>query len=114
MELPNADQAFVERQKITGYLLNADHRDGRHKARFLTEFGFRLEEWSVLAEALRIHGQKNAVGSMKQTGFGSRYEVDGPLETPTGQRPRIRTVWQIDRGVEAPRLITAYPLEKMI
>jgi hypothetical protein len=66
----------------------------------------------MLAQALREHGRKHVVTSVRKTGFGTRYEIDGPIETPTGQRPRIRTVWQMDIGEEAPRLITAYPLEK--
>ncbi len=45
------------------------------------------------------------------TGFGPRYEVDGELNAPDGRRPRLRTVWQLDRGQIAPRLITAYPVE---
>ena len=113
MQLPNAREAYVEREKITGYLLNYAHRYGTHKARFLAEFGFRIESWLVLAKALREHGQTHMVASVKQTKFGSRYEVDGEIETPTGQRPRIRTVWQIDVGQGSPRLITAYPLEKL-
>ena len=112
MELPNADKAYVEREKITEYLLNTEHRYGVHKARFFDEFGFRPEAWPVLAQALREHGKKQAVSNIRNTGFGTRYEIDGPLETPTGQRPRIRTVWQMDIGEDAPRLITAYPLEK--
>jgi hypothetical protein len=43
--------------------------------------------------------------------FGPRYEVDGELTAPDGRRPRIRSVWQVDEGEIAPRLITAYPLE---
>jgi hypothetical protein len=112
MQLPNADRAYVEREKITGYLLDANHRYGAHKARFLTEFGFHIGAWPVLAEALREHGLLHAVASTVSTPFGPRYEVDGPLRTPTGLRPRIRTVWQVDVGENAPRLITAYPLEK--
>ena len=44
-------------------------------------------------------------------GFGPRYEVEGILITPDGRRPRLRSVWQVDEGQLAPRLITAYPLE---
>ena len=48
---------------------------------------------------------------MKQTGFGTRYEVEGDLTAPDRRRPRVRTIRQMDEGNEAPRLITAYPLE---
>ena len=34
MRLPNTAQAFVEREKITEYLLNAAHRYGSSKAEF--------------------------------------------------------------------------------
>ena len=42
--------------------------------------------------------------------FGPRYEVEGTMAAPDGRRPRVRTVWQMDKGQIAPRLITAYPL----
>jgi hypothetical protein len=66
-----------------------------------------------LAAALRPHGQQHAVSKEKQTGFGPRYEVEGELAAPDGRRPRVRTVWQMDEGQIAPRLITAYPLEAL-
>jgi hypothetical protein len=109
--LPNAAAAIVAREKIVGYLLNATHRFGASKARFFARFGFSIDEWQTLAVALLRHGQNNGVVRVQQTGFGPRFEVDGPLEAPDGRRPRIRTVWQFDVGSAAPRLITARPLE---
>lgn len=111
MKLPNAERAVVEREKITDYLLNATHRSGVSKARFFAAFGFRAEAWEILSEALREHGQNHEVTRIKETGFGPRYEVEGELIAPDGRRPRVRTVWQLDEGEIAPRLITAYPLE---
>lgn len=111
MKLPNAQLAIVEREKVTGYLLNAEHRYGASKARFFSEFGFDSSVWEVLAQALLEHGQRHAVSKMRETPFGPRYEVDGELTAPNGRTPRLRTVWQLDYGEVAPRLITAYPLE---
>lgn len=102
---------MVEREKITEYLLNEAHRYGASKARFFEAFGFRLGNWEALAHALHEHGQRHEVSMRTATGFGPRYEVDGELNTPDGRTPRVRTVWQLDRGEVAPRLITAYPLE---
>ena len=110
MKLPNADIALVEREKIAGYLLNPSHRYGESKARFFTGFGFYVEGWETMAVALREHGQRHEVARVKETPFGPRYEVEGELLAPDGRRPRIRTVWQVDDGEIAPRLITAYPL----
>lgn len=111
MKLPTAPLAVVERDKIVDYLLNPVHRYGASKARFFAAFGFQADAWERLAEALRDHGQRHEVSQVKETGFGPRYAVDGELQTPSGQQPRIRTVWQLDHGATALRLITAYPLE---
>jgi hypothetical protein len=111
MKLPRADTALVEREKIVDYLLNAAHRYGASKARFFCEFGFRVEQWEHLAEALREHARAHDVVRERETGFGPRYVVEGELRTPGGRCPRVRTVWQFDKGAVAPRLISAYPLE---
>src|SRR5208282_3734595 len=98
MKMPNADQAVVEREKIVDYLLNPGHRYGASKARFFAGFGFRLEEWERLADALREHGRIHGVVRTHETGFGPRYAVEGELNTPSGRRPRVRTIWQLDEG----------------
>jgi hypothetical protein len=111
-ELPNASTLTVEREKITGYLLNAAHRYGASKARFFARFGFSLDSWEVLAVALEEHGRQYEVIKVTETVFGIRYEGDGELRTPDGRAPAIRSVWQLDLEMVAPRLITAYPLGK--
>jgi len=113
MKLPNADKAIVEREKIVEYLLNPEHRYGASKARFFARFGFSRENGNVLAEALLLHGQTQEVKRMRETGFGPRYEVEGELRAADGRTPRVRSVWQLDQGAVAPRLITAYPLEDL-
>jgi hypothetical protein len=111
MKLPNAERAVVEREKIVDYLLNPAHRHGASKARFFSSFGFRIEQWERLAEAFRRHGRVHEVTRVRETGHGPRYEVEGELMAPDGRSPRVRSVWQMDRGEVAPRLITAYPLD---
>jgi hypothetical protein len=111
MKLPGTDQLVVEREKVVDYLLNPAHRYGASKARFFSGFGFRLEAWEELAEALREHGRTQEVAQVRESGFGPRFAVEGNLNTPDGRGPRVRTVWQMDSGAVAPRLISAYPLE---
>ncbi len=111
MKLPNADKLVVEREKIVDYLLNTTHRYGASKARFFAGFGFQAEQWEQLAQALRHHGQTHEVKRARETGFGPRYQVEGRLNAPDGRSPRVRSVWQMDHGEVAPRLITAYPLK---
>jgi hypothetical protein len=112
MKLPNADMAFVEQTTICAYLLSDQHRYGATKARYFARFGFTLESWEELAVALCEIGRQNEVLKVKETGFGPRYEVEGELNAPDGRRPHVRTVWQLDKGQSAPRLITAHPVEE--
>ena len=111
MKLPNAHLAIVEPAKVSEYLLNTTHRFGASKARFFLSLGFSRDAADVLAVALRAHGAENDVVKIKETGFGARYEVEGKLNSPDGRRPLIRTIWQVESGTAAPRLITAYPME---
>src|SRR5437870_7918804 len=84
---PNAHAVLVEREKITEYLLNPEHRYGASKAQFFAEFGFELRAWEVLADALREHGQHYEVSTIRETLWGPRYEVDGELKTPDRPDP---------------------------
>jgi hypothetical protein len=111
MKLPAADKLVVEREKIVDYLLNPVHRFGASKPRFFAHFGFRVTAREELAQALREHGRTHDVTKTRETGFGPRYEVEGKLNCPDGRHPQVRSVWQLDEGAVAPRLLTAYPLE---
>ena|ERR1041385_1295999 len=110
MQLPRAGEAVVPRSKIENYLLDLTHPVGGGKARFFLQFGFRREEWKLLADAFQKHAQDNLVDGSISDPDGVTYLVEGPLETPSGRRPRVRTVWLIESGQLAPRFITAYPL----
>jgi hypothetical protein len=114
MKLPNSHLAVVEQTKLAEYLLNPVHRYGASKAQFFLSFGFAMEGWEVLAAAFREHGQRYEVEKEKQTSFGPQYEIEGELRTPDGRNPHVRTVWQVDKGQLAPRLITAYPADKIV
>lgn len=48
------------------------------------------------------------VNVVKETAYGTRYEVSAYLLTPIGTL-LVRTVWQIDMGTDFPRLITLVP-----
>jgi len=109
-ELPRVKQAVVPQNKIENYLLDSGHPIGSGKAKFFTHFGFRRENWQVLADALRKHAEENPVANSMSDADGTIYLVEGPLETPSGRRPRIRTVWLEETAALAPRFISAYPL----
>ena len=110
MELPFVDSLRVDQSKITGYLLN--EATGRGKATFFLRLGYRFDDWETLAAALKAQARDNPVASVVDSPYGKRYSVDGTVVTPDNRqpRPRVRTVWILETGSEAPRLITAYPV----
>ncbi len=110
MRLPGIAEAAVPEEKILGYLLSTSHPVGRFKARFFDGLGFTRESWQALAQALVAHAEEHGIAESSDTVFGTRYAVDGPLETPGGKRPWVRVIWFVERGGTAPRLVTAYPL----
>ena len=109
MRLPNHERALVPREKVVDYLLSRSHKDGRGKAEFFSRFGFTPDAWQTLAEALRLHAARHEVLKAEATPFGTRYVVEGDLETPGGRSPTVRVVWFVESGEEIPRLATAYP-----
>ena len=102
-------QAQIERGKITDYLLASVNPRGRATAHFFHSFGFSVDRWEELAAALKSHAVSNEVARVVETAYGSRYHVDGRMETPDGRNPVIRSVWQVDPGSVHPRFITAHP-----
>ncbi len=112
MKLPNVQQAFVDKEKITGYLLSETHSGGRGKQDFFSRFGFSVAEWEVMVEALVQHAHDHDVVQEIGTQHGTKYIIEGALLTPDGRNPAIRSVWIIDTGETAARLVTAYPLKE--
>jgi hypothetical protein len=112
MNLPRADAVQIAKEKITDYLLNPLHPDGAGKANFFLAQGFRLDAWQEFAQALRQLAARFPVTKQSDTRHGTKYVVEGELETPGGKAPVVRTVWIVDQGEENPRLVTAYPQEQ--
>jgi hypothetical protein len=100
----------IDKTKIVEYLLHPGNSQG--KAEFFFRYGFQVEDWSVLADALMAHAKSNPIAQTVDSEWGSRYSVDGPLYTPSARQPNpmVRTIWQRDCGLDEGRLITAHPL----
>ncbi len=111
MKLPNQHKAHVPRDKITGYLLSATHRDGRHKAAMFSSLGFTADNWQELAGALLQHAADHELTKEEDSPFGTRYVIEGIMRCPDGRTPMFRTVWFIETGEDTPRFVTAYPLK---
>jgi len=107
-ELPYRDRLRVDQAKIVDYLLSVTNSRG--KATFFLDLGFRTENRTLMADSLIKHAQTHPVSVMVASQWGARYSVDGILESPSGRRARVRTVWIIETGTEQPRLVTAHPV----
>jgi hypothetical protein len=111
VKLPYLENAVVPEAKITKYLLNLGSENGKAKARFFLAFGFTIEAWEVMAEALRQHAVDHEVTKVEtRPPFGIHYVIEGAINTPDERNPDVRVVWIIDDGDEIPRLVSAYPL----
>ena len=99
----------IEKSKITDYLLNERHPQGKAKALWFQSHGFHRKKWRVLSNSIRALLENRGSEVMTKSPFGYRIVIRGTIPTPEGNPVRIITVWQRDRQALAPRLITAYP-----
>lgn len=109
MKLPNGDRAVVPPAKLTAYLLSDTYTFGRSKAHVFRSVGFTPASADRLAQELLLFARSEENVAQVDSPHGTKYVVDGTLATPRGDLLRLRTVWIIDPGHDAPRFVTAYP-----
>lgn len=106
---PLPDNLTIPSDKASKYLLNPDHPKGGSKAKFFLHFGFSPDRLIEFADA--IFAQAMGARSFKRcpTSFGlERIECIGPVWTPSGRKPWIRTVWLVT-DPETASLVTVVP-----
>jgi hypothetical protein len=108
MRVPAADQAFIAKEKLVDYLLDADHPDGGPKARVFGHAGFSGDKPEEFEQALRQQHLTRDAEPGKSSPFGKKYEITGPLAGPSG-KVLVTSVWIIRNGESIPRLITVVP-----
>jgi hypothetical protein len=111
VKLPFGERACVSPSKATDYLLSRTHPVGRGKARTFLAVGFNETNPSELEEALLSLAHTEDVSGVERSVHGTKYVIDGEIETPSGRRLSVRTVWIIEPGTQVPRLVTAYAAE---
>lgn len=103
---------FVAPNKVRDYLLNAEHPIGGAKARFFLAIGYsRLHHEQLIADLVQ-HGHFGTVTEEKQSPYGVKFVVDGPLRAPNGWEYPIRTVWLEQSPGTFVLLITAHLLDR--
>ena len=103
---------FVSPAKVQEYLLNPNHPVGGAKARFFLGIGYSRQHYEQLAADLILHGHTCAVTEEKQSPYGVKFVVDGPLLAPNGREYPIRTVWMEQSPGILVLLITAHLLDR--
>ena len=109
MKLPNYENALVPSEKLTDYLLSDLHPVGRAKALFLKNLGYDDTDVDILARDLLAIAQEEDISAVQTSEYGTKYVVDGFIQTPSGSTVAMRTVWIIELESRQPRLVTAYP-----
>lgn len=94
--------------KIRDYLLNPDHLDGGPKAAFFLGQGFSANRAHELADALADHAMLSPWHEA-ETMYGAKFTFEGPMNTPCGKTPTVRSVWMEYQLGGPANLVTAYP-----
>ena len=96
----------IEADRIVYYLLDPDHRDG--KACFFGAWGFDRASPEPFARALLQHPLTAPHNSTERDAWATRRVFDGPLTSPYGPTPPVRTVWQVAIEHSQARLLSAF------
>lgn len=112
MKLPNRHLAYVPEAKITRYLLNVNHPDGWGKAQEFRKRGYNESNVDTLSRDLIAVAQGQLVSEVVPTQYGLKYVIYGMIQPPVEGNLLVLSVWMIDYGEDAPRLVTAYPQEQ--
>ena len=110
MKLPNREDAYIPSTKLIDYLLSKTHPIGRWKGRLFRAYGFNETNVDLLEKNLIYIANSEDVKNVLQSGYGTKYIIDGSLQSSTGTSMQVRTVWIIEAGQDRPRFVTAYPV----
>lgn len=101
--VPNANRATIADAKITKYLLDPTRT---HYKEFVA-VGYSKDKPEQLAMDLSNGVKNNAAMAFEANEHGERtFNVDMMLGVT--RKARFRTAWQIDKGKDVPRFITAF------
>ncbi len=110
MILPNPALAIIDEDKLSGYSLNTEHSEGKHKARvFKSVLNMDVSNSAELREALLDALINYDAVPTKQNAYGQKYIIDFPLSRE-GKTATIHSVWIVRIDENFPRLITCYVL----
>ncbi len=110
LKLPKSERSTISPEKLQGYLLSTEHPIGRFKARFFHALGYTPENWEILASDL-LEAARTLDAEPVPSPYGEKFRIVGRLTGPNGRSAEVISVWIASSPNEAPRFITAYPVE---
>lgn len=99
---------FVPLEKISSFLLSQKTAKSFSRYKFFTTYGFHPDDPDRLVDAIYHHPETGLITQLPVDAFGQRWIIVGPIVTPDGRNPVIRTGW-IKHGSGSPRFVTAIP-----
>lgn len=110
MKLPNGSKAIISREKLIDYVLSETHATGKFKAKFFRKLGFTETNVYLFEKALRKLAKYQEVTDVVSSDFGTKYIIDGRIDTPSEKVVKVRTIWIIEKWENIPRFVTVYPV----
>ena len=109
MTLPDWGSADVPETKLHLYLLSETHPTGKAKALLLANLGYDMNNVEQLQQDLLSIANSGNITGIVTSAYGTKYIIEGPLKSPSGNTLMMRTVWITEVGDLRPRFVTAYP-----
>lgn len=110
MKLPNSTNVLIPKEKLENYVLSETHSTGKFKAKFFRKLGFNETNISFFEKALRKLAKSAEIKNETISQFGTKYILDGKIDSLMGKTVTVRTVWIIEKGQNRPRFVTVYPV----
>lgn len=108
MKLPNGERAVVSDEKLYGFLVNPDHpAQPGHAELFDRLLGIDSDSAERLRDALLTAARESEAAPGSPSPHGQKFEVRFSMAGRRGTYI-ILSVWIIERGADAPRLVTAF------
>ncbi len=111
MKLPNGEHASVSLARLTAYVLNPQHPEGRHKARvFASALGLDVSAAADLQAWLLELARSGDAEPGVQDSHGQRFVIRARM-LYKGKEALVRTGWIIRSGEDSPDFLTAFVVE---
>ena len=107
MSMPHSENLVVETRKLTEYLLSPQPQ-GKAQGRLLPAVWVHHCKHDRVCRSTQGARSDPAGHPDYRYPHGRRYNVEGPLRSPDGRNPQVRTVWQLEPGSKSPTLLNAF------